>query len=87
MNHRLRDRLNDADPILARVAEMIASVPAIASSEARKERVRKAAIATTPRRTWFPVLLRPSVAVSFARAYLQRYPQGRFERAARAAAE
>jgi hypothetical protein len=63
MNHRLRDRYNDTDPALARAAEILASVPAITSSEARKERVRKAVLVATPRRMWFPVLLRPGVAI------------------------
>jgi hypothetical protein len=64
MNDRLRDRLDDADPVLARAAELVASIPSIARSEARKERVRKAVLGTGSRRTWGPVLLRPSVAIA-----------------------
>jgi hypothetical protein len=64
MNDRLRDRLDDADPVLARAAELVASIPSIARSEARKERVRKAVLGTGSRRTWGPLLLRPGVAIA-----------------------
>jgi hypothetical protein len=64
MNDRLRDRLQDADPALARAAELVTSIPAIPRTDARKERVRKAVLATQPRRAWLPLLLRPGVAIA-----------------------
>jgi hypothetical protein len=63
MNDRLRDRLRDEDPAIARAAALVASVPVIATSEARKERVRRSVLATKPQLAWMPLLLRPGVAI------------------------
>jgi hypothetical protein len=64
MNDRLRDRVHDSDPVLARAAELAASVPDIPSSDVRKERVRRAVVAARHRGAWLPLLLRPSLAIA-----------------------
>jgi hypothetical protein len=64
MNDRLRDKVGDADRSLARAAELVASVPAIAAVETRKQRVRRAVLASGCRRAWLPLLLRPSVVLA-----------------------
>lgn len=63
MNDRLRDRIDDADPARARAAALAASVPELAASDVRKERVRRAVLASPPRRGLALWLLRPSVAL------------------------
>ena len=65
MNDRLRDKVGDADRSLARAAELVASVPAMVESEARKQRVRSAVLASGTGRAWLPLLLRPSVVLVF----------------------
>ena len=64
MNDRLRDKVGDADRSLARAAELVASVPAIAEFAARKQRVQRAVLASGSGRAWLPVLLRPPVVVA-----------------------
>ena len=64
MNDRLRDQIHDADPAVARAAALAAAVPAIAESEVRKERVRKAVLAAGTGRALLPLLLRPSVVLA-----------------------
>jgi len=57
----LRGQLESADPVLARAAELVASVGPLAESRARMHRVRR--LLDERRRSVGPVLLRPAVVV------------------------
>ncbi len=63
MSDRLRERLHDADPVLARAAELVASVPATMTSEVCRARVRRAVLQTESRGIALPLLLRPGIAI------------------------
>jgi hypothetical protein len=62
VNKRLHEHIHDADPALARAAKLVASIPPIPRSEARKDRVRRAVFESASGRDWLSLLLRPSVA-------------------------
>ena len=68
MNDRLRERVDDADPVLARAARLAASLPTLTKSEARKLRVRNAVLASGSGRAWLPLVLRPSLVLALVLA-------------------
>jgi hypothetical protein len=68
MIDRLRERADDADPVLARAAELASAVPTLTKSEARKLRVRNAVLASGTGRAWLPLVLRPSLVLALVLA-------------------
>jgi hypothetical protein len=61
---RLRDHVCDADPTLARAAALVAAIPGIEPSDARKERVARA-LSRDQRRRLPAHILRPGFVMAF----------------------